>query len=94
MEDIKCLQCEEKADFWVCLTCSATLCGRYPFSTLIKLFRSSKEHMLAHYAETTHPIALNIQDLSIWCYPCESYLGFSHFVPQYLFIILGTQATI
>uniref|UniRef100_A0A1B6EJ36 Protein deacetylase HDAC6 n=1 Tax=Cuerna arida TaxID=1464854 RepID=A0A1B6EJ36_9HEMI len=48
---------------WICLTCYSVRCGRVV-----------KEHMLFHSAEFSHPIVLGFQDLSVWCYLCESYI--------------------
>lgn len=47
----------------MCLSCHRVLCGRYVM-----------EHMLYHNLETSHPLALSFSDLSVWCYPCESYI--------------------
>ena len=39
------------------------LCGRY-----------INHHMLAHHDDTGHPMALSLADISVWCFPCDSYL--------------------
>uniref|UniRef100_A0A1B0FAE5 Protein deacetylase HDAC6 n=1 Tax=Glossina morsitans morsitans TaxID=37546 RepID=A0A1B0FAE5_GLOMM len=58
-----CCECLSKAENWMCLTCQKTLCGRYV-----------NEHMLYHNLNTSHPLALSLSDLSVWCYPCEAYI--------------------
>lgn len=30
--------------------------------------------MLFHNLDSNHPLALSFSDLSVWCYPCESYI--------------------
>lgn len=60
---MQCHKCLSTAENWMCLSCHAVLCGRYVM-----------EHMLYHNLETTHPLALSFSDLSVWCYPCESYV--------------------
>ncbi|XP_023297064.2 histone deacetylase 6 isoform X1 [Lucilia cuprina] len=58
-----CHECSSTAENWMCLSCQRVLCGRYVM-----------EHMLYHNLETSHPLALSFSDLSVWCYPCESYI--------------------
>ncbi|MBA0799136.1 hypothetical protein Gohar_009668 [Gossypium harknessii] len=36
--------------------------------------RFVNKHMLEHYQQTTHSIALSFSDLSVWCFACDSYL--------------------
>jgi len=31
-------------------------------------------HMIKHNESTGHPLALCLRDLSVWCYPCKSYI--------------------
>ncbi|XP_058974555.1 histone deacetylase 6-like isoform X2 [Musca domestica] len=58
-----CNECSSVAENWMCLSCHKVLCGRYVM-----------EHMMFHNIETSHPMALSFSDLSVWCYPCESYI--------------------
>ena len=58
-----CKECSSTAENWMCLCCHTVLCGRYVM-----------EHMMFHNLETSHPLALSFSDLSVWCYPCESYI--------------------
>lgn len=32
------------------------------------------QHMLQHYQQTTHCVALSFSDLSVWCFSCDAYL--------------------
>ncbi|XP_050210497.1 uncharacterized protein LOC126660847 isoform X2 [Mercurialis annua] len=36
--------------------------------------RFVNKHMLQHYHETTHCVALSYSDLSVWCFACDAYL--------------------
>ncbi|KAK8626919.1 hypothetical protein V6N13_134548 [Hibiscus sabdariffa] len=36
--------------------------------------RFVNKHMLEHYKQTTHSVALSYSDLSVWCFACDSYL--------------------
>lgn len=49
---------------WFCLACHTVFCGR-----------NANGHMKSH-AESTpnHTIAVSYDDLSFWCYSCDSYL--------------------
>ncbi len=60
---LACPDCEEKEEKWLCLSCHAVRCSRYV-----------QEHMVIHAAESSHPLCLSLADLSVWCYPCESYV--------------------
>ena len=58
---VKCENCEEKEDLWICLFCGKAFCSR---------------NKNAHFAEhnTTNPehcICLGIKDLNIICYDCK-----------------------
>ena len=55
---------EEEEDFewcpkYVCMTCNTYCCGRY-----------IKGHMMKHAKETSHALAMNLGDASVWCYQC------------------------
>ena len=58
-----CEVCQTPRENWVCLTCHRVLCGRY-----------INQHMVQHNEETGHSIALSFADLSVWCFPCDSYV--------------------
>ena len=58
-----CEVCQTPRENWVCLTCHRVLCGRY-----------INQHMVQHNEQTGHSIALSFADLSVWCFPCDSYV--------------------
>jgi len=58
--DLKCKNCEEKSELWICLFCGETYCSRYVNSHFIEHNNSNPEHCLC----------LGIMDLSVWCYEC------------------------
>ncbi|XP_059051071.1 histone deacetylase 6 [Achroia grisella] len=62
-QGVKCVDCEETAENWVCLHCYVTACGR-----------SIRGHMQAHYASTQHALVLSLLDLSVWCNTCSAYV--------------------
>ena len=64
---LKCQNCEEKNELWICFTCGKSFCGRY-----------KKNHFYEHYINNkeNHNICLSILDFSIWCYKCKTE-GFS-----------------
>ncbi|XP_013133269.1 PREDICTED: histone deacetylase 6 isoform X1 [Papilio polytes] len=62
-QGVKCVDCDEKNENWVCLHCYVTACGR-----------SINGHMQAHYKATQHPLVLSLLDLSVWCNVCDSYV--------------------
>ena len=58
--NLKCENCDEKKELWICLFCGKAFCSRYINS-----------HFLAHNASNPeHGICLSIYDLSVWCYDC------------------------
>ena len=61
--ELKCKECFDCAENWVCLECLSVFCSRYV-----------KGHMVAHNEETKHPVALSFSDGSYWCYDCDSYI--------------------
>ncbi|KAL6842191.1 hypothetical protein ACP4OV_028170 [Aristida adscensionis] len=61
--DSPCSRCHHPAENWVCLICKDVLCSRF-----------INKHMLIHYQETGHCLALSFSDLSVWCFTCDSYL--------------------
>ena len=65
---LKCENCDEKNELWICITCGKSFCGRY-----------KNNHFYDHYItknNQNHNICISFLDLSIWCYKCET-KGFS-----------------
>lgn len=58
-----CQSCQSAQENWICLLCYGVYCGRF-----------IEEHMLFHYLETEHALALSFSDLSVWCYKCDAYI--------------------
>uniref|UniRef100_A0AAR2KFL9 Protein deacetylase HDAC6 n=1 Tax=Pygocentrus nattereri TaxID=42514 RepID=A0AAR2KFL9_PYGNA len=58
-----CEDCGADTENWICLCCYKVLCGRFV-----------NEHMVTHGQVSGHPLVLSFADLSVWCYPCESYV--------------------
>ncbi|KAG2621053.1 hypothetical protein PVAP13_3NG226000 [Panicum virgatum] len=56
-------RCHHPAENWLCLICKDVLCSRF-----------INKHMLCHYQEKGHCLALSFSDLSVWCFRCDSYL--------------------
>lgn len=61
--DSPCSRCHHPAENWLCLICKDVLCSRF-----------INKHMLCHYEEMGHCLALSFSDLSVWCFACDSYL--------------------
>ncbi|XP_050210496.1 uncharacterized protein LOC126660847 isoform X1 [Mercurialis annua] len=61
--DTPCHRCQHPNENWLCLSCKDVLCSRFV-----------NKHMLQHYHETTHCVALSYSDLSVWCFACDAYL--------------------
>ena len=65
---LKCENCDENNELWICITCGKSYCGRY-----------KNNHFYSHYINNNkenHNICIGILDLSIWCYKCQTE-GFS-----------------
>ncbi|KAL0850817.1 hypothetical protein ABMA28_006740 [Loxostege sticticalis] len=62
-QGVKCVDCDETVENWVCLHCYITACGR-----------SINGHMQAHYRSSSHPLVLSLLDLSVWCNECDAYV--------------------
>ncbi|XP_028170950.1 histone deacetylase 6 [Ostrinia furnacalis] len=62
-QGVKCVDCDETAENWVCLHCFVIACGR-----------SVNAHMQAHYRSCSHPLVLSLLDLSVWCNECDAYV--------------------
>ncbi|XP_021729667.1 histone deacetylase 6-like [Chenopodium quinoa] len=61
--DTSCFRCHHPAENWVCLFCKDVLCSRF-----------INKHMLEHYEQKGHCLALSYSDLSVWCFTCDAYL--------------------
>ncbi|XP_028925558.1 ubiquitin carboxyl-terminal hydrolase 49 isoform X2 [Ornithorhynchus anatinus] len=59
----QCIDCNTTESIWACLKCSHVACGRY-----------IEEHALKHFEETRHPLAMEVNDLYVFCYLCEDYV--------------------
>ena len=58
--DLKCKNCDEKEELWICLICGETFCSRYINSHFIEHNKTNPEHCLC----------FGIMDTGIWCYEC------------------------
>ncbi|KAK4800818.1 hypothetical protein SAY86_021305 [Trapa natans] len=61
--DTPCSRCDHPDENWLCLCCKEVLCSRFV-----------NKHMLHHYQQTNHCLALSFSDLSVWCFACDAYL--------------------
>lgn len=60
----QCLNCDANTDnVWLCLHCGNCGCGRDRLA-----------HAASHFNSSNHPISIALDDLTVWCYVCESYL--------------------
>ncbi|XP_024435297.2 ubiquitin carboxyl-terminal hydrolase 44 isoform X1 [Desmodus rotundus] len=58
-----CVDCNTTESVWACLSCSHVACGRY-----------IEEHALKHFQESSHPVALEVNDMYVFCYLCDDYV--------------------
>ncbi|XP_072135000.1 ubiquitin carboxyl-terminal hydrolase 49-like isoform X1 [Mobula birostris] len=58
-----CVDCNTTESVWACLKCSNVACGRY-----------IEEHALKHFKETRHPLAMEVNELYVFCYLCDDYV--------------------
>jgi len=65
-----CRDCSNTKENWLCLTCHSVYCGRF-----------ANRHMVQHREATGHSVVYGFDDMSFWCYGCESYLH-PYAVPQ------------
>ncbi|PSS26135.1 Histone deacetylase [Actinidia chinensis var. chinensis] len=65
-----CNRCHHPNENWLCLCCKDVLCSRF-----------INKHMLEHYQETSHCVALSYSDLSVWCFSCDAYLDAQVILP-------------
>jgi BRCA1-associated protein len=59
----RCHACERTVDLWICLICGNLGCGRY-----------EDGHAFAHFAETQHTYALDIESQRVWDYAGDGYV--------------------
>lgn len=72
MEKNQCIDCESTKENWLCLSCGEIHCSRY-------VNNHGKEHWLFtlltdEQYNMGHCLTISLQDLSVWCYPCKSYI--------------------
>ncbi|MBN3271804.1 UP44A hydrolase, partial [Polyodon spathula] len=58
-----CVDCNTTESVWACLSCSHVACGRY-----------IEEHAIKHFQEKKHPVALEVNELYVFCYLCDDYV--------------------
>uniref|UniRef100_A0A8C0CYV4 ubiquitinyl hydrolase 1 n=1 Tax=Balaenoptera musculus TaxID=9771 RepID=A0A8C0CYV4_BALMU len=58
-----CVDCNTTESIWACLSCSHVACGRY-----------IEEHALKHFQESSHPVALEVNEMYAFCYLCDDYV--------------------
>uniref|UniRef100_A0A4W3J851 Ubiquitin carboxyl-terminal hydrolase n=1 Tax=Callorhinchus milii TaxID=7868 RepID=A0A4W3J851_CALMI len=58
-----CVDCNTTESVWACLCCSHVACGRY-----------NEEHALKHFQDSKHPVALEVNELYVFCYVCDDYV--------------------
>lgn len=63
-EGNSCTACDCHVENWICLTCARLGCGRHQHA-------HAKQHATAVEG---HSVCLCLEDLSVWCYKCDSYL--------------------
>ncbi|KAJ7967558.1 Histone deacetylase 6 [Quillaja saponaria] len=68
--DTPCNRCQHPQENWLCLCCKEVLCSRFV-----------NKHMLQHYQQINHCVALSYSDLSVWCFSCDAYLD-GQVIPQ------------
>ncbi|KAM7470494.1 hypothetical protein LguiA_008677 [Lonicera macranthoides] len=68
--DTPCERCQHPNENWLCLSCKNVLCSRFV-----------NKHMLEHYRQSNHCIALSYSDLSVWCFCCDAYLDAQVILP-------------
>ena len=60
-QNLKCEDCSESNEIWVCITCGKAFCGRYV----------NNHYYEKHYLkDKSHGICISMIDLSVWCYQC------------------------
>jgi BRCA1-associated protein len=60
---VTCGVCQTEENLWICLTCGNIGCGRYV-----------NAHARAHFEETNHTYAMEIETQRVWDYPGDGYV--------------------
>uniref|UniRef100_G3Q9D5 Ubiquitin carboxyl-terminal hydrolase n=1 Tax=Gasterosteus aculeatus TaxID=69293 RepID=G3Q9D5_GASAC len=55
--------CNTSESIWACLGCAHVACGRY-----------IEEHALQHFQQQHHPLAMEVNELYVFCYLCDDYV--------------------
>ncbi|XP_061617316.1 ubiquitin carboxyl-terminal hydrolase 44 [Phyllopteryx taeniolatus] len=58
-----CVDCNTSESIWACLGCAHVACGRY-----------IEEHALQHFKQQRHPLAMEVNELYVFCYLCDDYV--------------------
>uniref|UniRef100_UPI0037E9924C ubiquitin carboxyl-terminal hydrolase 44 n=1 Tax=Semicossyphus pulcher TaxID=241346 RepID=UPI0037E9924C len=58
-----CVDCNTSESIWACLGCAHVACGRY-----------IEEHALQHFQQQGHPLAMEVNELYVFCYLCDDYV--------------------
>nr|XP_057922865.1 ubiquitin carboxyl-terminal hydrolase 44 isoform X2 [Doryrhamphus excisus] len=58
-----CVDCNTTESIWACLGCAHVACGRY-----------IEEHALQHFKQQHHPLAMEVNELYVFCYLCDDYV--------------------
>lgn len=58
-----CVDCNTTESVWACLGCAHVACGRY-----------IEEHALQHFQQHRHPLAMEVNELYVFCYLCDDYV--------------------
>ncbi|KAG7267854.1 hypothetical protein CRUP_023870 [Coryphaenoides rupestris] len=58
-----CVDCNTTESVWACLGCAHVACGRY-----------IEEHALRHFQLQRHPLAIEVNELYVFCYLCDDYV--------------------
>lgn len=58
-----CVDCNTTESIWACLGCAHVACGRY-----------IEEHALQHFQQQRHPLAIEVNELYVFCYLCDDYV--------------------
>ncbi|XP_056131950.1 ubiquitin carboxyl-terminal hydrolase 44 [Lampris incognitus] len=58
-----CVDCNTTESIWACLGCAHVACGRY-----------IEEHALQHFKQQRHPLAMEVNELYVFCYLCDDYV--------------------
>lgn len=59
----ECATCGSQANLWICLICGHVGCGRY-----------DEAHAFAHYEQTSHSFAMDLETQHIWDYAGDEYV--------------------